>query len=97
MTDEQLKKLGKFIDKKLDSGFADFDKKLDSRLAETEQRIIGEVGQFFEDQMLPQLEEKADKSDLENLATKDDIERIERKLKRKKLPNRILRVYSLQV
>lgn len=57
-------------------------KKIGKLILDSEERIITEMGSFVNDTILPQIEEKADKSDLENLATKDDINRVERKLDR---------------
>jgi len=58
MNDEDLIKIGYLLDEKLSA---------------SEKRISAEIGDFIESNLLPQLEEKADKS---------DIDRIERKLDR---------------
>lgn len=53
---------------------------LDEKLAASEKRLNEDIGYFIEKNLIPQLEEKADKKDLKDLATKSDIDRIERKL-----------------
>ncbi|MBI3486238.1 hypothetical protein HY025_04865 [Candidatus Daviesbacteria bacterium] len=57
MNDDDLKKIGKLIDDRLDS---------------TEQRILTEIGTFVEDQILPAIDAKADKSDIDRLERKLD-------------------------
>lgn len=55
---------------------------LDEKLEASEKRLNEDIGNFIEKNLLPQLDDKADKSDLKDLATKSDIDRIERKLDR---------------
>lgn len=38
----------------------------------SEKRVLNEIGKFMEDQLIPQLEEKADKADIERLERKFD-------------------------
>ncbi len=61
MSDEDLNKIGNLIDSKLDS-----------KLEVTERRILAEVGKFVEDQILPAIDQKADKSDIDRLERKID-------------------------
>ncbi len=42
-------------------------------IKDSEKRIIGEIGTFIEDQVLPQFDEKADKTDIDRLERKLDI------------------------
>lgn len=55
------------INEKLDN----LSESLDEKFAAAEKRVLGEIGKFVEDEILPAIDEKADKA---------DIDRIERKL-----------------
>lgn len=62
-------------------------KAISDNIVASEQRVIAEVGKFVEDHILPAIDQKADRKDLnkmaakmENLADKSDIDRIERKI-----------------
>lgn len=46
--------------------------KIGKLISNSEVRIIGEVGKFIEDSLLPVLEQKADKSDIDRLERKLD-------------------------
>ncbi|MBI2021816.1 hypothetical protein HYS93_02975 [Candidatus Daviesbacteria bacterium] len=45
---------------------------MDDKLTSSEQRILTEIGKFVEDQLLPAIEAKADKSDIDRLERKID-------------------------
>lgn len=47
-------------------------RKIGKLISESETRVVGEVGKFIEDSILPTLEEKADKSDIDRLERKLD-------------------------
>ena len=49
------------------------EKRLSKEIQDSEARIIAETGKFIEDSIIPQLEEKADKTDIERLERKMDV------------------------
>ncbi len=57
-------------------------KKIGDLITDSEKRLVIEVSNFVNNTILPQLDEKSDKADLEFLASKTDIDRLERKLDR---------------
>ncbi|MBI2596074.1 hypothetical protein HYW46_05070 [Candidatus Daviesbacteria bacterium] len=61
MTDKDFKKIGNLLDGKLDE-----------KLKESEKRLMGEIGDFFDQNLLPQIAEKADKTDIYRLERKLD-------------------------
>jgi len=48
------------------------EKRLSEEIGKSEKRVLGEIGKFVEDQLLPLIEEKADKSDIDRLERKID-------------------------
>lgn len=77
MTDQDLKKIRTIV--KEEAGSAEqrlrtelaSKEDLETTVTSAEQRIVGEIGKFLEDHLLPIIDQKADKT---------DIDRIERKL-----------------
>lgn len=43
------------------------EKKLMGEIGKTEQRLLGEMGKFVEEELLPAIEKKADKTDIDRL------------------------------
>lgn len=79
MGDNDLKKIRSVIreeiastEQRLEKRITTTEQRLRKDIISTEQRIIGEVGKFVEDQLLSQLEEKADKADIGRLERKFD-------------------------
>lgn len=71
MSLEPIKKDLKGGRKALKEEIAASEKRLLDEIGNSEKRVLGEMGKFVEDELLPAIEEKADKT---------DIDRIERKL-----------------
>lgn len=72
MNNDDLKKIGQLLDDRLAATEKRFEARLDERLEETEKNILVEIGRFVSDQLLPQIDEKADKKDIERLEHKLD-------------------------
>lgn len=93
MNDDDLKKIGKLISdsasaseerltKLVANSISVSEVRLTKLISDSEERIIREIGGFINNTIIPQLDEKADKVDLQSLASKSDIDRLERKLDR---------------
>lgn len=77
--DKKLQATENRINQKLQDSESRLDKKLqatesrlDQKFETTENRIIKEIGDFIHNSVLPQIEEKADKTDIERLERKID-------------------------
>ncbi len=82
LLDEKLanseKKLTNALDKRLKASEEKISGLMDEKLAISEKKILNEIGDFIHQNLLPQLNEKADRNDLEKIS--GQMDRIERKL-----------------
>ncbi len=87
MTDYDLKKIGSLVEEKLSASekrvLTEVDEKMlasekrlltevDEKFSASEKRVLTELGRFVEDQLLPAISEKADKSDIDKIVGKLD-------------------------
>lgn len=68
LTKNDLKQIRNVVKEEI----SDSEGRLDKKIKSSEQRIITEVGTFISDAILPQLDGKADKEDVERLEQKLD-------------------------
>jgi hypothetical protein len=68
MTNNDLKQIGTLIDEKLASS----ENRMLSEIGNSEKRLLSEIGKFVDDQLLPAIESKADKTDIDRLERKFD-------------------------
>lgn len=80
MTNNDLKQIETLMDKKMTS----VETRLKEELLNSGKRIIGDIGNFMEETLLPMINERFDavEEELDTKAEKADIDRIERKLDR---------------
>ncbi len=79
MTDKDFKKIGSLLDEKLMTSekrimgeLMTSEKRIMGELMTSEKRIMGEIADFIDQNLLPQIAEKADKTDIDRLERKLD-------------------------
>ena len=72
MTDEDLKKVGDLFDEKLEASEKRVLGVVKEEIAGSEKRILSDIGDFVSENLVPQIEEKADKTDIDRLERKMD-------------------------
>ncbi len=82
MTSNDLKQFGQLLDERFNAFGKDIRRFIDEKIGDSENRTIStlrkEFGDIVHDIILPQLDEKADKTDI--LRLESNVDRIERKL-----------------
>ncbi len=68
MNDNDLKKIRVIVKEEVASS----EKKLLGEIGKSEQRVLGELGKFVTDELLPAIDKKADKTDIDRLEGKLD-------------------------
>ena|SRR5260221_8659095 len=76
MNDQDLQNIKTAIKEEINSS----EKRFDVKLVDLGHQLMADLADFMEKSLFPMIEEKANKKDLRNLATKDDIGRLERKV-----------------
>lgn len=73
MNKNDLDQISHLLDVKLAQSEKRLTKKIEEEVKASEKRILGEIGTFVDDVLVPQIDQKADKSDIERLERKLDI------------------------
>lgn len=60
-------------EKRLEGKLEASEKRLVGEINKSEKKVLGEVGKFVTDELLPAIDEKADKADIERLERKIDL------------------------
>lgn len=68
LMDQKFKDFGVVVDEKLASS----EQRLKEEISASEKRIMNDMGDFIDHSLLPQIKEKADKSDIDRLERKMD-------------------------
>ena len=59
-------------EKRLQKDLSQTEQKLKEEISASDRRVMGDIGQFMEDNLFPMIDEKADKSDIDRLERKLD-------------------------
>ncbi|MDO8618971.1 MAG: hypothetical protein Q7R49_03425 [Candidatus Daviesbacteria bacterium] len=72
MTQDDINQIDELLNKRLDEKLAASEQRLEEKLLASEQRTTKDIGNFIEENLLPQLADKADKTDIDRLERKLD-------------------------